>query len=77
MEIEIKTGKFWVLETRDEKAGTKHIFDTEKMAIGKMKEKLKTVAADKLVLLAIDVSQKDWKINQVPWQTIVTAMVNE
>lgn len=77
MEIEIKTGKFWVLETRDEKTNTKYIFDTEKLAIVKMKGLLKTIPADKIIILAIDVSAKDWKINQVPWQTIVTAMVNE
>jgi len=77
MEIEIKTGKFWVLETRDEKANTKYIFDTEKLAITKMKGLLKTIPADKIVILVVDVSAKEWKINQVPWQTIVTAMVNE
>jgi len=77
MEIELTTGKFFLLETKDEKKNTQSIFDTEKDAMSKMKEKLKTIPAEKLVLLTVDVSGKEWKINQVSWQTIVTAMVNE
>lgn len=78
MEIEIITGKFWILETKvDEKKSTQHIFDNDKEAIKKMKEQLKTIPAEKLVLLTVDVSKKEWQINQVSWQTIVTAMVNE
>ncbi len=77
MEIELTTGKFWLLETKDEKKNVQTIFDSEKAAMSKMKEKLKTIPAEKLVLLTVDVSGKEWKINQVSWQTIVTAMVNE
>ncbi len=77
MEIELKNGKFWILENRDGAATKKYLFDEEKPAMSKVKQLMKTVTPDKLVLLTVDLTQKDWKVSQVPWATIAIGLVRE
>ncbi len=76
MEIELK-GKFWILENKDGTASKKYLFDDEKSAMVKIKELIKTISPEKLVLLTVDLTQKDWKVTQVPWTSIAVNLIRE
>ncbi len=75
MEIEIKGNKFWLLENKtDEKNAKRWVYDDEKSAINRLKELMKTVNVENLVLSSIEVSGKDWKIGSVPWSVIAMGL---
>lgn len=75
MEIEIKNGKFWLLENKiDEKNVKRWVYGDEKTAIDKLKELMKTVEVQQLVLSSIEVGGKDWKIGSVPWSVIAMGL---
>jgi len=78
MEIEIKSGKFWLLENKtDEKNVKRWVYGDEKTAIGRLKELMKTVDVQQLVLSSIEVGGKDWKIVPVLWSVIAMGLVRE
>lgn len=78
MEMEIKNGKFWVLEEKTNGTNTqRHIFDDEQSAINKIKQLIKTISVEKLVLLIVDTTGKDWKITPVSWSVIAMGLVRE
>lgn len=77
MEIEIKNGKFWILENKaDEKNVQRFVYDEVKSAIDRLKELMKTVNTDKLLLSTIDVTDsKGWNIVGTPWAIIAMGIV--
>lgn len=77
MEIEIKNGKFWMLENRaDEKNVQRFVYDEIKLAFERLKELIKTVDADKLLLSTIDVTDsKGWNIVGTSWSVIAMGIV--
>jgi hypothetical protein len=76
LEMELKNGKFFILESRnDEKNIKRFIYCDTKPAIERLKELIKTVSADKLVLSAVDISTKNWNITGIPWSLIATGFI--
>lgn len=78
MELEIKNGKFWILENKsDEKNIERYAYDDEKSAIGRLKQLMKSVDVEHLFLSTVDMAGKEWKISGVPWSTIAMGLVRE
>ena len=78
MELEIKNGKFWILENKsDEKNIDRYAYDDEKSAIGRLKQLMKSVDVEHLFLSTVDISGKEWKISGVPWSIIAMGLVRE
>lgn len=78
MELEIKNGKFWILENKsDENNVDRYSYDDERSAMGRIKQLLKSVDAQKLFLSAVDITGKDWQIAGVPWSLIAMGIVRE
>lgn len=77
MEIDIKNGKFWLLENKqDEKNVQRFIYDDVKTAIDRLKELMKSVDTDKLLLSTVDVTDsKGWNITGTPWSVIAMGIV--
>jgi len=77
MEIEIKNGKFWILENKaDEKNVQRFVYDEVKSAIDRLKELMKTVNTDKLLLSTVDTTDsKGWNITGTPWAIIAMGIV--
>lgn len=78
MELEIKNGKFWILENKsDENNVERYAYDDEKSAINRLRQLLKSVDSQKLILSYIDIVGKEWNISSVPWSMIVMGLVRE
>ena len=78
MELDIKNGKFWVLENKsDENNIERYAYDDEKSAINRLRQLLKSVDSQKLILSYIDIVGKEWNISSVPWSTIAMGLVRE
>ena len=78
MEIEVTDGRFWLLENKiDENDIKRWVYDDKKSAISRLKELMKTVDVQQVVLSAIEVSGKEWKIAPVPWAEIAMGLVRE
>lgn len=76
LEIEIKNGKFYILEnSADENNIKRFVYNDTKPAISKMKELIKTVNTDKLTLSTVDISTKNWSIAGIPWVIIATGLI--
>lgn len=76
IEMELKNGKFFILENRsDEKNIKRYIYNGVKPAIDRIKEFIKTVNSDKLMLSTVDISSKNWNISGVPWSVIAMGLV--
>lgn len=75
-ELELKNGKFFILENRsDEKNIKRYIYGGTKAAIDRIKELIKTVNADKIILSTVDISGKSWNITGVPWSVIAMGLI--
>lgn len=78
MELEIKNGKFWILENKsDENNIERYAYNDEKSAIGRLRQLLKSVDSQKLILSYIDITGKEWNISSVPWSMIAMGLVRE
>ena len=78
MELEIKNGKFWILENKeDENDIERYAYDDEKSAMSRVKQLLKSVDAQKLFLSTIDITGKEWQIAGVQWSVIAMGIVRE
>lgn len=67
MELEIKNGKVWILENKEnENEIERYAYDDERSAMGRVKQLLKSVDAQKLFLSTIDITGKEWQISGVP-----------
>ena len=78
MELEIKNGKFWILENKsDENNIERYSYNDEKSAMGRVKQLLKTVDAQKLFLSTVDITGKEWQISGVQWSVIAMGIVRE
>lgn len=77
LEIQIQNGKFWILENKvDEKNVQRFVYDEVKSAIDRLKELMKTVNTDKLLLSTVDVTDsKGWNITGTPWAVIAMGIV--
>lgn len=78
MELEIKSGKFWILENKEnENTIERYVYDDEKSAMGRVKQLLKSVDAQKLFLSTIDITGKEWQITGVSWSVIAMGIVRD
>lgn len=78
MELEIKNGKFWILENKsDENNIERYAYDDEKSAIGRLRQLMKSIDVQYLFLSAVDISGKEWKIAGVSWSIIAMGLVRE
>ena len=78
MELEIKNGKFWILENKsDENNIERYSYSDEKFAMSRVKQLLKTVDAQKLFLSTMDITGKEWQISGVQWSVIAMGIVRE
>ena len=78
MELEIKNGKFWILENKENENNIeRYAYDDEKSAMGRVKQLLKSIDAQKLFLSTIDVTGKEWQISGVAWSVIAMGIVRE
>lgn len=76
LEIEIINGKFYILENiADEKNIKRYIYSNTKSAIDRIKELIKTINADKIILSIVDISTKNWNITGVPWSIIAMGLI--
>ncbi len=75
-EIEINNGKFYILENKsDEKNIQRFVYNSIKPAMDRLKDLIKTVNADKLLLSTVDITGKSWNITGVPWSIIAMSLV--
>lgn len=75
-ELEIKNGKFFILENRnDEKNIKRYICNDVKPAIDRIKELVKTVNTDKILLSTVDISTKTWNLTGVSWSVIAMGLI--
>ena len=78
MELEIKNGKFWILENKENETNIeRYAYDDEKSAMGRVKQLLKSVDAQKLFLSTVDITGKEWQIAGVAWSIIAMGIVRE
>lgn len=77
MEMEIKNNRFWLLENKaDEKNVQRFVYDDAKLAFERLKELMKKVNSDKLLLSTIDMADsKGWNITGVPWSMIAMGLI--
>jgi hypothetical protein len=75
-ELEIKNGKFFILENRsDEKNIKRFTYIDIKPALIRIKELISTVNADKILLSTVDISTKTWNLTGVSWSVIAMGMI--
>lgn len=75
-ELEIKNGKFFILENRnDEKNIKRYTYVDIKPALDRIKELINTVNADKILLSTVDISTKTWNLTGVPWSVIAMGLI--
>lgn len=78
MELEIKNGKFWILENKeDENNIERFAYDDERSAMSRVKQLLKSIDAQKLFLSTVDITGKEWQIAGVPWSLIAMGIVRD
>jgi hypothetical protein len=78
MELEIKNGKFWILENKENENNIeRYAYDDEKSAMSRVKQLLKSVDAQKLFLSTVDITGKEWQIIGVSWSVIAMGIVRE
>ncbi len=71
--IEIKDGKFYILDSEN----GKWIFVTEDEAIKKLKDTAKKSDPEKTRVIEVDISDDEWSIKQVPWSKIAMKLIGE
>ena len=77
MELEIKNGKFWILENKENENNTeRYAYDDEKSAMSRIKQLLRSVDAQKLFLSTIDITG-EWQIAGVSWSIIAIGIVRD
>lgn len=75
-ELEIKNGKFFILENRnDEKNIKRYTYVDIKPVLDRIKELINTVNADKILLSNVDISSKNWNITGIPWSVIAMGLI--
>lgn len=78
MELEIKNGKFWILENKENEDNIeRYVYDDERSAMSRVKQLLKSVDAQKLFLSTVDITGKEWQIVGVSWSVIAMGIVRE
>ena len=78
MELEIKNGKFWILENKENEDNIeRYVYDDEKSAMSRVKQLLKSIDATKLFLSTIDITGKEWQITGVSWSVIAMGIVRD
>jgi hypothetical protein len=75
-ELESINGKFYILENRaDDKNVKRFIYINIKPAMNRLKDLIKTVNPDKLMLSSIDITGKSWNITGVPWSIVAMGLI--
>lgn len=75
-ELEIKNGKFFILENRnDDKNIKRYTYVDIKPALNRIKELISTVNADKILLSTVDISTKTWNLTGVSWSVIAMGLI--
>lgn len=78
MELEIKNGKFWILENKENENNIeRYAYDDERSAMSRVKQLLKSVDAQKLFLSTVDITGKEWQISGVAWSLIAMGIVRD
>ena len=78
MELEIKNGKFWILENKSNETNIeRYAYDDEKSAIDRLRDLLKSIDVQYIFLSTVDISGKEWSIAGVPWSTIAMGLVRD
>ncbi len=74
-EIELTESKFYLLEDKtDENKLKRWIIGDVKKSVKRLKELLKEKDIDKLSLISIDISGKEWKIAPASWGIVASAI---
>lgn len=74
-EIELTESKFYLLEDKtDEKNLKRWIIGDVKKSVKRLKELLNEKDIDKLSLISIDISGKEWKIAPASWGIVASAI---
>lgn len=74
-EIELTESKFYLLEDKtDEKKIERWIIGDVKKSVKRLKELLNEKDIDKLSLISIDISGKEWKIAPASWGIVASAI---
>lgn len=74
-EIELTESKFYLLEDKtDEKKLQRWLIGDVKKSVKRLREILNEKDIDKLNLISIDISGKEWKISPASWGIVASAI---
>ena len=73
-EIELTESKFYLLEDKTDEKIQRWIIGDVKKSVKKLQEILKEKDIDKLSLISIDISGKEWKIAPASWGIVASAI---
>ena len=73
-EIELTESKFYLLEDKTDEKMQRWLIGDVKKSVKRLKELLKEKDIEKLSLISIDISGKEWKIAPASWGIVASAI---
>ena len=73
-EIELTESKFYLLEDKTDEKMQRWLIGDVKKSVKRLREILNEKDIDKLNLISIDISGKEWKISPASWAIVASAI---